>query len=94
MTFSWALFTKDVYHPETKELLVAAGEIFTEQNAKVVCDAGIKEVEIRSVLGCVAKGGVYLKCYGRNLATGNVVELGEAVGGYGCTINVVNQVLS
>ena len=71
---------KDVYHPETKELLVAAGEIFTEQNAKVVCDAGIKEVEIRSVLGCVAKGGVCKKCYGRNLATGNVVELGEAVG--------------
>ncbi len=71
---------KDVYHPETKELLVAAGEIFNEQNAKVVCDAGIKQVEIRSVLGCVAKGGVCKKCYGRNLATGNVVELGEAVG--------------
>ena len=50
------------------------------KNAKVVCDAGIKEVEIRSVLGCVAKGGVCKKCYGRNLATGNVVELGEAVG--------------
>ena len=71
---------KDVYHPETKELLVAAGEIFNEQNAKVVCDAGIKEVEIRSVLGCVAKGGICKKCYGRNLATGSVVEIGEAVG--------------
>ena len=45
------------------------------KNAKVVCDAGIKEVEIRSVLGCVAKGGVCKKCYGRNLATGNVVEI-------------------
>ena len=64
---------KDIFHPETKELI-------TEALADEIVNAGITAVEIRSVLGCNAKGGVCRKCYGRNLATGDVVELGEAVG--------------
>ncbi len=71
---------KDIFHPETREMLIGAGELINEAIAEDIVNAGIKEVEIRSVLGCSAKGGVCRKCYGRNLATGNVVELGEAVG--------------
>ena len=71
---------KDIFHPETKKLIVSSGELITEVLADEIVNAGIKEVEIRSVLGCIAKGGICRKCYGRNLATGNVVELGEAVG--------------
>ena len=70
---------KDIFHPETKKLIVSGGELITEVLADEIVNAGIKEVEIRSVLGCIAKGGICRKCYGRNLATGNVVELGEAV---------------
>ena len=71
---------KDIFHPETKELIIAGGELITEALADEIVNAGITAVEIRSVLGCNAKGGVCRKCYGRNLATGDVVELGEAVG--------------
>ena len=71
---------KDIVHPETGEIIVKAGEMMDETLAKEVTDAGIKEVEIRSVFGCRAKGGVCRKCYGRNLATGEEVELGEAIG--------------
>ena len=71
---------KDIFHPETKKLIISGGELITEVLADEIVNAGIKEVEIRSVLGCIAKGGICRKCYGRNLATGNVVELGEAVG--------------
>lgn len=71
---------KDIFHPETRELIVAGGELITEAIADDIVNADIKEVEIRSVLGCSAKGGICRKCYGRNLATGDVVEFGEAVG--------------
>lgn len=71
---------KDIFHPETRELIVASGEMISEALADNIVAADIKEVEIRSVLGCTAKGGICRKCYGRNLATGNIVELGEAVG--------------
>lgn len=71
---------KDIFHPETKELIVGAGEMINEALADEIVFAGITSVEIRSVLGCNAKGGVCRKCYGRNLATGNLVDLGEAVG--------------
>ena len=71
---------KDIFHPETKELIIAGGELITEALADEIVNAGITAVEIRSVLGCNAKGGVCRNCYGRNLATGDVVELGEAVG--------------
>ncbi len=70
----------DVYHPITGELIVAAGEEITEEIAKKIEDSPIQEVEIRSVLTCEAKFGVCAKCYGRNLATGKMVRVGEAVG--------------
>jgi len=71
---------EDVRHPETGELLVAEGEEITEEVAKKIEEAGIESVEVRSVLRCEAPHGVCAKCYGRNLATGRMVEIGEAVG--------------
>jgi len=70
----------DVYHPQTGELLVQSGEQITEDIAKAIADSPIEEVEIRSVLTCEQKQGVCAKCYGRNLATGRMVQRGEAVG--------------
>jgi DNA-directed RNA polymerase subunit beta' len=71
---------KDIVHPETGEIIVHANEMMNEALARQVSDAGIKEVEIRSIFGCRAKGGLCKKCYGRNLATGLEVEIGETVG--------------
>jgi DNA-directed RNA polymerase subunit beta' len=70
----------DICHPETKEVLVRAGEEITEELADKVDKSGIKEVLIRSVLTCRSRYGVCIKCYGRNLATGKLVDVGEAVG--------------
>ena len=70
----------DIYHPSTGELIVAAGEEIRENAAKIIQDSPIERVEIRSVLTCEAKRGVCAKCYGRNLATGRMVNKGEAVG--------------
>ena len=70
----------DIYHPHTGELIVAAGQELTEDICKIIDESPIEEVEIRSVLTCEAKHGVCAKCYGRNLATGNMVQKGEAVG--------------
>ena len=70
----------DVYHPQTGELLVASGDNITEDVAKAIADSPIEEVEIRSVLTCEQRLGVCAKCYGRNLATGRMVQMGEAVG--------------
>ena len=75
-----AFAADDVYHPVTGELIVKAGEEITDEKAKEIEDAGIEKVKIRSVLTCEAKRGICRKCYGRNLATGRLVELGEAVG--------------
>ena len=69
-----------VINPETKELIIDKGELITEQVAKKIIAAGITKLEIRSVLTCKTHNGLCQKCYGRNLATGNVVEVGEAVG--------------
>jgi DNA-directed RNA polymerase subunit beta' len=71
---------KDIIHPETNKVIVEANELITEQSADDIVLAGVTSVEIRSVLGCNAKHGVCQKCYGRNLATGEVVEVGEAIG--------------
>jgi len=71
---------RSVYHPVTGEVIVDHDELITEALATEIVNAGIKEVEIRTVLTCNAKHGVCKKCYGRNLATGEVVELGEAIG--------------
>ena len=70
----------DVIHPTTGDLIVAAGEEITEAKAKAIEDSPIESVEIRSVLTCESKKGVCMKCYGRNLATARMVQLGEAVG--------------
>ncbi len=70
----------DVHHPITGELMVAAGEEITEAIAAAIEASPIEKVDIRSVLTCEARRGVCAKCYGRNLATGRMVQLGEAVG--------------
>ena len=70
----------DVQHPLTGEIIVHAGEEITEDIAKKIEDSPIERVEIRSVLTCESKKGVCAKCYGRNLATGRLVQKGEAVG--------------
>ena len=70
----------DIYDPQTDELIVPAGEELTEEICHRIEEAHIEEVEIRSVLTCEAKHGVCAKCYGRNLATGKMVQKGEAVG--------------
>ena len=70
----------DVYHPLTGDLIINAGEELTEDYAKLISDSPIESVEIRSVLTCESKNGVCSKCYGRNLATGRMVQKGEAVG--------------
>ncbi|MBR4617832.1 MAG: DNA-directed RNA polymerase subunit beta' [Bacilli bacterium] len=71
---------KKVIHPETKQVIVDKLEMITENIAEKIVAAGIKEVEIRTILTCNVQNGVCQKCYGRNLATGNLVEIGEAVG--------------
>jgi DNA-directed RNA polymerase subunit beta' len=70
----------DVVHPITEEVLAKAGEIIDEPTAKAIQEAGIETVDIRSVLTCDSRRGVCAKCYGRNLATGQLVQKGEAVG--------------
>ena len=70
----------DVIHPTTGELIVKSGEEITEAKAKAIDESPIESVEIRSVLTCESKKGVCMKCYGRNLATARMVQLGEAVG--------------
>ena len=72
--------SKKIVNPETKEVIVEAGEMITENAVAKITKAGIKKVEIRSILTCKSNNGVCQKCYGRNLATGNLVEKGEAVG--------------
>ena len=70
----------DVVDPRTGEVIVNAGEEITEAKAQLIEDSPIESVEIRSVLTCESKKGVCMKCYGRNLATQRMVQLGEAVG--------------
>lgn len=70
----------DVNHPETGELIVKHNEMISEDQAKEIVNAGIEEVTIRTAFTCNTKHGVCQKCYGRNLATGSDVEVGEAVG--------------
>ena len=64
----------DVYDPQTDELIIAAGDEITVDIAKKIEEAGIETVEIRSVLTCESKRGVCVKCYGKNLATGNLAQ--------------------
>ncbi len=74
-------FTKEaVYHPETGELIIAEEEYIDEKTASKIVSAGVKEVLIRNVFTCKSKNGVCRKCYGKNMATGKIVEVAEAVG--------------
>jgi DNA-directed RNA polymerase subunit beta' len=70
----------NIYNPLTGELITAAGEEITEDVANRIDESPIEQVEIRSVLTCESKKGVCAKCYGRNLATGRMVQKGEATG--------------
>ncbi len=70
----------DIFNPLTGDLIIRAGEMIDEKVAERIEDSPIESVEIRSVLTCEAKVGVCSKCYGRNLATGNLARRGEAVG--------------
>jgi DNA-directed RNA polymerase subunit beta' len=70
----------DIIHPITKKVMAEAGQELTESICKRIAESPIEEVEIRSVLTCESKQGVCAKCYGRNLATGKMVQKGEAVG--------------
>ena len=69
-----------VVNPETKEVIVEKNVMITENHLPKIAAAGIKTIEIRSILTCKTENGVCQHCYGRNLATGNLVETGEAVG--------------
>ncbi len=71
---------EDVYDPRTDELIIAAGDLITEEIADKIEDSSIDSVYIRTVLTCESKRGVCAKCYGRNLTNGKLVEVGEAVG--------------
>lgn len=71
---------QDVVHPETGEVLVSRDEMIDDELAQAIEEAGIEEVQIRSVLVCKTRHGVCVKCYGRNLANGSLVDVGEAVG--------------
>jgi DNA-directed RNA polymerase subunit beta' len=71
---------EDVYDPASSELLAGVGQEVTEEIANAVQAAGIERIRIRSVLTCETRRGVCAACYGRNLATGKMVHLGEAVG--------------
>jgi DNA-directed RNA polymerase subunit beta' len=70
----------DVYDPQTDELIVHAGDEITTEIAKRIEESGVEMVEIRSVLTCESKRGCCVKCYGKNLATGNITQKGDAVG--------------
>lgn len=69
-----------VRHPETGEIIVHRNELIDANLASRIVEAGVEKIQIRSVMSCRARYGVCKKCYGRNLATGQHVEIGEAVG--------------
>ncbi|HBY57464.1 MAG TPA: DNA-directed RNA polymerase subunit beta' [Candidatus Atribacteria bacterium] len=71
---------EDVIEPKTGKVLAKIGEEIDEEKAKKISEAGIKEVKVRSVLTCMAEHGVCAKCYGKDMATGELVNIGEAVG--------------
>ena len=71
---------EDVVHPETGEILVGGGEEISADAAAAITAAGLEGIKVRTVLQCQSKNGVCAKCYGRSLATGRLVDVGEAVG--------------
>ncbi len=71
---------EDIYHPTTEKSIIMANSEVSEEAASTIEKAGIEKVKIRTVLTCESRYGVCVQCYGRNLATGRTVEIGEAVG--------------
>ena len=71
---------EDIVNKDTKEIIVSKNELITDDMAKAIVKAGITEAKIRSTLTCKTKHGVCIKCYGKSLATGDKVDIGEAVG--------------
>ncbi|RQD77421.1 MAG: DNA-directed RNA polymerase subunit beta', partial [Candidatus Syntrophonatronum acetioxidans] len=71
---------EDIRHPERDEILVSRNQLIDEDLASEITQAGINIIKIRSVLTCRSRFGVCVKCYGRNMATGRIVDIGEAVG--------------
>lgn len=71
---------RTIRDPQTGEVICPKGVLMDEQMAQKIVDAGVQEVQIRSILTCNTSHGICRKCYGRNLATGEEVEIGEAVG--------------
>jgi DNA-directed RNA polymerase subunit beta' len=74
------VIAEDVLHPVSGDLIIARNDMVDEKIVKVIMDAGIDRVKVRSVLTCESRKGVCSKCYGRNLANGRAVDLGEAIG--------------
>ncbi|MCC5939837.1 MAG: DNA-directed RNA polymerase subunit beta' [Lunatimonas sp.] len=70
----------DVIDPISDELIISSGEEITDAVAKRIDESAVEEIEIRSVLTCETRRGVCAKCYGRNLSTGSIVQVGESVG--------------
>ena len=70
----------DLKDESTGDVIISKDKLMTEADAKRVCEAGVERIKIRSVLHCRSKHGVCAKCYGSNLANGNLVAVGEAVG--------------
>lgn len=71
---------EDIMHPESGELIVRKNELISADDAEIIDTLGLNNIQVRSVLNCKAKHGVCAHCYGRNLATGKPVNIGEAVG--------------
>ena len=71
---------EDILNPKDGSIIVKKDELIDEETAHFIQEIGIEEVKVRSVLTCQTKHGVCAKCYGRNLATGNIVNIGESVG--------------
>ena len=71
---------EDVINPETREVLIKAGEMLQEDNLDLVDAAGVDEIKVRTVLNCETRFGLCAKCYGRDLGRGGFINLGEAVG--------------
>merc|ERR1712194_511818 len=70
----------DIIDPINKNIIPSAGEEITDKISEIIKGSSIEELEIRSVLTCESKNGICIKCYGRNLATDSMVQIGEAIG--------------
>ena len=77
---SGRVVAEEVFHPDTGDIIIESGELITEEIANEIADSGIENVMIRSVLTCESPRGVCALCYGRNLASGKMVHIGETVG--------------